>query len=69
MSELLVCQQEKSDQFAAGEGQVPGADEDRSTEISEQHPWSGTFRKMRTLAQILNFEALAMKGQFLGPSV
>ena len=24
---------------------------------------------MRTLAQILNFEALAMRGQFLGPSV
>lgn len=33
-----VCWQEKNDQFAAGEGQVQGADEDRPTEISEQHP-------------------------------
>ena len=36
--ELLVCRQEKNDHFAAGKGQVQGADEDRPTEISEQRP-------------------------------
>lgn len=40
-----------------------------ATEISEQHPGTGTFSKIRKLVQIWSFEALALRGPFLHPSI